>query len=252
MKEKISKNSVEEETTDIENEKSISTRENSEADNDKKSEPASEKTEDSSGDSLSDKPDEQTNDKDAEEAQAEADYEKYKNMKWYVVHTYSGREKKVRDSIERIAENSGLGDNFGNIIVATEEVAEMKKGKKKVRERKLFPSYIVIQMEMNNDTWNLVENVSGVTHFVGGREKPFPIPKKDVDRILGRMEKKEGIIPEVPFTLGDHVNVVDGPFSEFTGIVDEISPERGKLKVLVSIFGRETPVELDFLQVKPL
>jgi len=158
----------------------------------------------------------------------------------------------VRDSIERIAKNSGLDDKFGNILVATEEVAEMKKGKKKVRERKLFPSYIVIQMEMSNETWNLVENVTGVTHFVGGREKPLPIPKKDVDRILGRMEKREGIIPEVPFTLGEHVNVVDGPFSEFTGIVDEISPERGKLKVLASIFGRETPVELDFLQVKPL
>ncbi len=251
MKEEISKNSVEEETNDVENEKNLSDQESSAADSDK-SESVSEKTEDSSEESLPDTPDEQANDNDAEKAQAEADYEKYKNMKWYVVHTYSGREKKVRDSIERIAENSGLGDNFGNIIVATEEVAEMKKGKKKVRERKLFPSYIVIQMEMNNDTWNLVENVSGVTHFVGGREKPFPIPKKDVDRILGRMEKKEGIIPEVPFTLGDHVNVVDGPFSEFTGIVDEISPERGKLKVLVSIFGRETPVELDFLQVKPL
>ena len=107
-------------------------------------------------------------------------------------------------------------------------------------------------MEMANETWSLIENVPGVTHFVGGGKKPFPIPKKEVDRILGRIEKKEGIIPEVPFTIGEHVSVIDGPFSEFTGIVDEINPERGKLKVLVSIFGRETPVELDFLQVKPL
>jgi len=178
--------------------------------------------------------------------------EKLKNMKWYVLHTYSGREKKVRETLQRLITNSGLEDKFGNILVATEEVAEMKKGKKRVKKRKLFPSYIIIQMEMTNETWSLVESVPGVTHFVGGGEKPFPIPRRDVDRILGRMEKREGVIPEVPFTIGEHVNVVDGPFSDFTGIVDEISPERGKLKVLVSIFGRETPVELDFLQVKPL
>ncbi len=175
-----------------------------------------------------------------------------KKMRWYVLHTYSGREAKVRDTIERLIRASDMEDRFGKVLVATEEVAEMKKGKKTVSKRKLFPSYILIEMEMTNETWSLIENVPGVTHFVGGGTKPFPIPKKEVDRILGRMEKKEGIIPEVPFTIGEHVSVVDGPFSEFTGIVDEINPERGKLKVLVSIFGRETPVELDFLQVKPL
>ena len=173
-------------------------------------------------------------------------------MRWYVVHTYSGREAKVRDTVERLVQASDFSEKFGKILVATEEVAEMKKGKKTVSKRKLFPSYILIEMEMTNETWSLIENVPGVTHFVGGGKKPFPIPKREVDRILGRMEKKEGIIPEVPFTIGEHVNVIDGPFSEFTGIVDEINPERGKLKVLVSIFGRETPVELDFLQVKPL
>ncbi len=173
-------------------------------------------------------------------------------MRWYVVHTYSGREAKVRDTVERLIQASDYKDRFGKVLVATEEVAEMKKGKKTVSKRKLFPSYILIEMEMTDETWSLIENVPGVTHFVGGGKKPFPIPKKEVDRILGRMEKKEGIIPEVPFTIGEHVSVVDGPFSEFTGIVDEINPERGKLKVLVSIFGRETPVELDFLQVKLL
>lgn len=178
--------------------------------------------------------------------------EKQSRMRWYVVHTYSGREARVRDTVERLIQASDLKDKFGNVLVATEEVAEMKKGKKKVSLRKLFPSYIIIEMEMTNETWSLVENVPGVTHFVGGDEKPSPISKKEVDRILGRMEKKEGIIPEVPFSIGEHVNVIDGPFSEFTGVVDEINPERGKLKVLVSIFGRETPVELDFLQVKPL
>ena len=178
--------------------------------------------------------------------------EEKSRMRWYVVHTYSGREGRVRDTVERLVEASDIKESFGKILVATEEVAEMKKGKKTVSKRKLFPSYILIEMEMTNETWSLIENVPGVTHFVGGGTKPFPIPKKEVDRILGRMEKKEGIIPEVPFTIGEHVNVIDGPFSEFTGIVDEINPERGKLKVLVSIFGRETPVELDFLQVKPL
>lgn len=173
-----------------------------------------------------------------------------KGMRWYVVHTYSGRENKVRETIERLIRNSGQQERFGKVLVATEEVAEMKKGKKKVSQRKLFPSYILIEMEMSEEAWGLIENVPGVTHFVGGVKKPFPIPKKDVDRILGRMEKKEGIVPEVPFTLGEHVRVVDGPFADFTGVVDEINPERGKVKVLVSIFGRETPVELDFLQVK--
>jgi len=174
------------------------------------------------------------------------------NMRWYVLHTYSGREAKVRDTIERLIRNSDFQDKFGKVLVATEEVAEMKKGKKTVSKRKLFPSYILVEMEMTNEAWSLVENVPGVTHFVGGGGKPTPMPKKEVDRILGRMEKKEGIIPEVPFTLGEHVRVVDGPFADFTGVVDEINPERGKLKVLVSIFGRETPVELDFLQVKTI
>jgi transcriptional antiterminator NusG len=176
--------------------------------------------------------------------------EALKKMRWYVVHPYSGRENKVRDTIERLIKNSGMQERFGKVLVATEEVAEMKKGKKKVSHRKLFPSYILIEMEMSEEAWGLIENVPGVTHFVGGIKKPFPIPKKEVDRILGRMEKKEGIVPEVPFTLGEHVRVVDGPFADFTGVVDEINPERGKVKVLVSIFGRETPVELDFLQVK--
>jgi len=182
----------------------------------------------------------------------EADEEKSARMRWYVVHTYSGRENKVKDTIERMIKNSGMQDQFGKVLVATEEVAEMKKGKKKVSQRKLFPSYILIEMEMTDEAWGMIENIPGVTHFVGEGKKPFPIPKKEVDRILGRMVKKEGVVPEVPYTIGEHVKVVDGPFTDFSGIVDEINPERGKLKVLVSIFGRETPVELDFLQVKSI
>ncbi len=194
-----------------------------------------------------------TTDREQEVKRGEEKPEKDKsNMKWYVVHTYSGREKKVRETIERLIEGSGLEDKFGRVLIATEDVAEMKKGEKTVSKRKLFPSYLLIEMEMNNETWGMIEDVPGVTHFVGGGRKPFPIPQKEVDRILGRMEKKEGIIPEVPFTIGEHVRVTDGPFADFTGVVDEINPERGKIKVLVSIFGRETPVELDFLQVKTL
>ena len=187
----------------------------------------------------------------ADALQTEED-EKAGRMRWYVVHTYSGRENKVRETVERMIRNSGMENLFGKVLVATEEVAEMKKGKKKVSQRKLFPSYILIEMEMTDEGWAMVESVPGVTHFVGEGKKPFPIPKKEVDRILGRMTKKEGVVPEVPFTIGEHVSVIDGPFAEFTGIVDEINPERGKMKVLVSIFGRETPVELDFLQVKGL
>ena len=187
----------------------------------------------------------------AEAPQADED-DKSARMRWYVVHTYSGRENKVRETIERMIKNSDMKDLFGKVLVATEEVAEMKKGKKKVSQRKLFPSYILIEMEMTDEGWAMIESVPGVTHFVGEGKKPFPIPKKEVDRILGRMTKKEGVVPEVPFTIGEHVRVIDGPFADFTGIVDEINPERGKMKVLVSIFGRETPVELDFLQVKGL
>jgi transcriptional antiterminator NusG len=186
------------------------------------------------------------------QATAETEEEKSGRMRWYVVHTYSGRENKVKDTIERMIRNSEMKDQFGKVLVATEEVAEMKKGKKKVSQRKLFPSYILIEMEMTDEAWGMIENVPGVTHFVGEGKKPFPIPKKEVDRILGRMVKKEGVVPEVPYTIGEHVKVVDGPFTDFSGIVDEINPERGKLKVLVSIFGRETPVELDFLQVKSI
>ncbi len=185
-------------------------------------------------------------------SEQEAEEEKSARMRWYVVHTYSGRENKVKDTIERMIKNSEMQDQFGKVLVATEEVAEMKKGKKKISQRKLFPSYILIEMEMTDEAWGMIENVPGVTHFVGEGKKPFPIPKKEVDRILGRMVTKEGVVPEVPYTVGEHVKVVDGPFTDFSGIVDEINPERGKLKVLVSIFGRETPVELDFLQVKSI
>jgi transcriptional antiterminator NusG len=174
-------------------------------------------------------------------------------LKWYVVHTYSGHENKVRENILKMIKTSVIGDQFGRLIVPTEEVAEMRKGKKTITTQKFFPSYILIEMHMTNDSWHLVNSIPGVTSFVGAGRKPQPLSKQEVERILGRMDKeKQTIAPEIPFTVGEHIRIKDGPFSDFTGVIDEISVERGKLKVLVSIFGRETPVELDFLQVESI
>ncbi len=186
-------------------------------------------------------------------ATEEAEPENKLPMKWYVIHTYSGHENKVKENILKMVKTSTIKNEFGRLIVATEEVAEMKKGKKMITTRKFFPSYILIEMHMSEDSWHLVNGIPGVTAFVGTGTKPQPLSEAEVERILGRMDKdRETIIPEIPFTLGEHIRIKDGPFSDFTGIIDEINTEKGKLKVLVSIFGRETPVELDFLQVEPI
>ncbi len=184
---------------------------------------------------------------------AEGEAEPGLPMKWYVVHTYSGHENKVKDNILKMIHGSAIDEQFGRLIVPTEEVAEMKKGKKTVTTRKFFPSYILIEMFMSDESWHLVNGIPGVTSFVGTGIKPRPLLPNEVERILGRMDKdKQTIIPEIPYTLGEHIRIKDGPFSDFTGVIDEINVERGKLRVLVSIFGRETPVELDFLQVETL
>lgn len=174
-------------------------------------------------------------------------------MRWYVVHTYSGHENKVRENIQKMINASSIKDHFGQIVVPTEEVAEMKKGKKTITTRKFFPSYILIEMFMSDEAFHLVSDLPGVTGFVGTASGPQALSKPEVDRILGRMDKeRQTIIPEIPFTMGEHIRIKDGPFSDFTGVIDEINVERGKLRVLVSIFGRETPVELDFLQVESI
>jgi len=186
-------------------------------------------------------------------APAPAADERRLSMRWYVVHTYSGHENKVRENIKKMINVSSIKDHFGQIVVPTEEVAEMKKGKKTVTTRKFFPSYILIEMHMTDESWHLINDMPGVTSFVGGTAGPQPLSEPEVERILGRMDKeKQTIIPEIPFTLGEHIRIKDGPFSDFTGIIDEINVERGKLRVLVSIFGRQTPVELDFLQVETI
>jgi transcriptional antiterminator NusG len=169
---------------------------------------------------------------------------------WYVIHTYSGHENKVKTNLERAIASAGLEDSFGEIVVATEEFAEMREGKRTVSKRKTFPSYVLVEMELSDETRHLVISVPGVTRFVGSGNAPVAMSGQEVERIKGRIEGTADDTAECPYRVGDHVQVTDGPFSDFTGVVDEVNPEREKVKVMVSIFGRATPVELDFLQVK--
>ncbi len=173
-------------------------------------------------------------------------------MRWYVIHTYSGHENKVKQYLDNMIAQRELQDKIGQVLVPIENVVEMKQGKKTSTTRKLFPSYVVIEMEMDKVIQHLVMETPGVTHFVGVNAKPQPLTEKDVKRILNREEQtrhQESI--KVPYVVGDQVKVVDGPFTDFSGVVEKVNPERGKIKVTVSIFGRGTPVELDFLQVAP-
>jgi len=172
--------------------------------------------------------------------------------RWYVIHTFTGHENKVKSNLERAIASAGLQSNFGEIVVATEEFAEMKGGKRTVSKRKTFPSYVLVEMDLSDETRSLVTNIPGVTRFVGTTQSPIPVSESEIERIKGRIEGTDEELREIPYHAGDHVQVIDGPFSDFTGVVDEVNPERQKLKVMVSIFGRSTPVELDFLQVKSL
>jgi len=173
-------------------------------------------------------------------------------VKWYAIHTYSGHENKVREKLASKVADSGFEERFGRIIIATEEFVEMKDGKRRSAERKLFPGYLLIEMEMDDQTFYLVTNTTGVSSFIGTTSGPQPLGQHDIDRILGRIEKKPTKErPEIPCQVGEQVRVIDGPFTGFAGLIDEIDAERGKVKVMVSIFGRATPVELDFLQVEP-
>ncbi|HSJ81292.1 MAG: transcription termination/antitermination protein NusG [Thiobacillus sp.] len=174
------------------------------------------------------------------------------SMRWYVVHAYSGFEKSVaRNLVERI-ERAGMKDRFGEILVPVEEVVEMKGGQKKTAERKFFPGYVLVQMDMDDDTWHLVKSTPKVTGFVGGTAtKPAPITEKEVQSILDQM--REGVEkprPKVLFEVGEAVRVIDGPFTDFNGNVEEVNYDKSKLRVSVMIFGRATPVELGFGQVE--
>ena len=174
--------------------------------------------------------------------------------RWYVVHAYSGFEKQVQRSLKERIERAGMEDQFGEVLVPTEEVVEMKKGVKRRSERKFFPGYVLVEMEMNEDTWHLVKDVPKVMGFIGGKQdKPAPISEREADLILNRV--KEGADkpkPKVLFEPGEMVRVIDGPFNDFNGTVEEINYDKSRLRVAVSIFGRSTPVELDFQQVEKL
>jgi transcriptional antiterminator NusG len=173
-------------------------------------------------------------------------------MQWYVVHAYSGFEKSVQRALKERIDRAGMQESFGEILVPVEEVVEMKGGQKKTTERKFFPGYVLVQMEMNDDSWHLVKSTPKVTGFVGGTaNKPAPISEREVQAILQQMQ--EGVEkpkPKVTFEAGEMVRVIDGPFNEFNGTVEEVNYEKSKLRVSVTIFGRATPVELDFSQVE--
>lgn len=185
----------------------------------------------------------------------EAEIARRGRMRWFVIHANTGHENKVKRNIEMAIKSQHMEDYFGEILVATQEITEMKNGKRSTVKRKFFPSYILVEMIMDKETQHFINGIPGVTRFVGGTPlKPEPITKEEVDRILGRISApdEDRAILEIPYNVGDSVQVVDGPFTEWIGVINEINHDKGKLKVMISIFGSETPVELDFLQVKPV
>lgn len=170
---------------------------------------------------------------------------------WYIVHAYSGMEKAVERNIAERVARAGMETKFGRILVPTEEVVEIKNGQRKTAERKLYPGYVFVEMVMDDDTWHLVKQTSKVTGFVGGRNKPTPIPEAEVQKIVHRLEEGgEKPRHKIEFTVGEMVRVKEGPFADFNGSVEEVNYERNRLRVSVMIFGRSTPVELEFSQVE--
>ena len=174
-------------------------------------------------------------------------YDSQKN--WYAIHTYSGYEEKVAESIKQRAESLDMKDKIFQIIVPKEKMIEVKNGKRKVVEKRIFQGYVIVQMKMSEDAWYIVRNTPSVTGFVGSGAEPTPISSDEIDKIMKRMGRAEPK-HKIDFNVGDVVNINDGPFKGFDGSISEIDVQKGKLKVLVNMFGRETPVELDSLQVK--
>ena len=169
---------------------------------------------------------------------------------WYILHTYSGFEEQVKTALQERVKNAGQEDFFGEILVPTEQVVEMVKGTKKTSSRKFFPGYILLNVDLNDNTWHTIRDTPKVTGFVGGDQNPQSLSDDEAMKIIGRI--KDGALkpkPKVMYEVGDSVRVTDGPFANFQGTVEEVFPDKGRVKVMVSIFGRETPVELEFVQV---
>lgn len=174
-------------------------------------------------------------------------------LPWYAVHTYSGYENRVKLSLEERIRSAELEHKFGNVVMPQETVEELVRGKKKQSSRKLFPGYIMVQMHLDDESWHLVNSTPKVTGFVGDSRKPLPLTDKEVQELISQIEGGGARPrPRIQYEEGDAVKVIDGPFSDFNGTVDEVRPDKGKLRVLISIFGRNTPVELDFVQVEKL
>ncbi len=172
---------------------------------------------------------------------------------WYVVHTYAGFEGRVKDSILERANQMGLQDKIGQVLVPTEDVIEIKEGKKRTSTRKFFPGYVLVEMDMSNESWQMIKETPKVTGFVGGGSQPIPLAQEEVDTLLKQIDSGTAVPRQKEeFHKGDSVRIIDGPFLGFNGMVDDVDQERSRLKVLVSIFGRGTPVELGFLQVERL
>ena len=171
--------------------------------------------------------------------------------RWYALHTYSGHENKVKTFLESLIESTAASGAITQVVVPTEEVVEMRGGKKTVTRKQFLPSYVLVEMEMSKDAWHLVTNIPGVTNFVGPARKPQPLSQEEIDHVLGHIDRrKTREVEDIPFSIGDQVKVNDGAFKDFIGTVQELIPEKRRVKIMVSIFGRGTPVELDVLQVE--
>ena len=176
-----------------------------------------------------------------------------KTKQWYIVHTYSGFEKKVSESLQQRVQAYGLSDEIGEVLIPTEDVVEMRGGKKVVTSKRFFPGYILVEMTMSDHVWHVVKNTPKVTGFVGAGNKPTPLSREEVDQILHQVTTSaEKPKPKYSFEKGDQVRINEGPFASFNGVVDEVNHDKNTLKVMVTIFGRSTPVELDFLQVEKI